>query len=273
MKLTDQEVYKVSQEKEAMRLLCNRMVEENPYIDVGVLRTYHEQKAVMFYRHPDLTLKGIEFIITFDRYRAGGTTEDSIQVHMTGHYPYDNEPDREPGKERIGYIKAPRDLELVTRRLVSALSKKRNEFNKGRYTHKVRGWQKANEMLDYLVGIRDQALGILELPKALKMKHSTLTADITLRTNLTIRMHIQGDDQIFMYLTMFGSCTTSDILESVQMLKDKGYAIHEFEYKHKTLSHLKIRMDILNNYSPDLFTDIQQSRIFQRQIANELQDL
>lgn len=223
----------------------------------------------LVYRPPELIRQNIEVRVSFNMGR--------ITYYFCPYYPYEYDHITvQQTQTKMNSAKTDRaDLSKSVNTILNGLKKRRKDILLGQYDYTKQHHVKEYELVEYALGIMEQSNDIMHIEDDQLLTSTSMIARISFRKNANfVIRNYEGAKQMFIQIA--ADCTLNDMLQSVHHMIDLGYNMHHFEHtppEKSSLSYYVIRMNIETEYNSDVFKDIQDTQVFQRQIANEIEAL
>ena len=146
-------------------------------------------------------------------------------------------------------------------------------MRKGEYPTKVAAFAEEATNTGYALGIADQVNDILNIHgQRQRMSCDHASSSVNIRGGLSFNItHYTGRQTMFVNLQV--DCTEDDILETIYDMRSNGYEVFSFDWNTNTNrpNTVRVIMNIEDAYDPDIFRVIENSRMFKRQIVNEME--
>ena len=258
--------------------LFDACIEQGAYLSVGhVAERYRNNaaEAVLIYRHPNLVAQGLEVHV---HHQSWMTREDGITYTLASYYPYDY-----PNVNRATY--APKlnsvrisgeNIDKAVATILAGVVARRRAVAKGKHSSAVASLNDERIASGYILGISDQVNEALNIDAKQKLTSDGTSSQMEIRPGLEIHIAKMVRRGYRLLITIKAQATQEDILSTVHLLMENGYNIYRFAFEQPSTirhSYVMVSMYIDDEYRPEVFNLIESTRLFQRQIVNEIEEL
>lgn len=271
------ESYRDLSAKDKRQALFAACIEEGEYLTTGTIAEKYRDnnETVLIYRHPNLVALGLEVQV---RHQSWQSSEDSITYNLASYFPYDY-----PKVRRATFTpkmnSAKTDgvvIEKAVKTILNGLVARRRAVSKKDHSSAAITLEDERIRSGYVLGISDQANEMLKIDTFQKLESDAVTSSMEIRAGLNIHIAKLHGKGYRLLITITADATQEDVLETTHTLIDNGYNIYKFGFEQPNgirKSHVMISMMIDTEYRPEVFNLIEKTRLFQRQIVNEMEAL
>ena len=228
----------------------------------------------LIYRDPRLQQLGVSLEIYY-LCTQSGAIESSVYVQDDTDY--DTDLAIAPYRENLGSLKTAlrngsvKDTAEAMLHGIKRQVRKYISSQDRRIEHIKEVYEPHQEYVPYAVGLIDTARRILGIttPGTMTIRYADAIATIRPGVDLKFKQ-INGEPTMLVEIDT--ACPIPDFLKTVELLNDKGYNIASAEYTGGE-GEVHVRMGLLTGYREEIFTDLQKTRIFTRQLVNEMEEL